>query len=415
MIILAVSLTGSLDFANLKATKRFVAFKLASLGMTFDIFMKKLPLFQAVATLVGTIIGAGIFGIPYVMVRSGWWTGVLMLVGLGILIWLMELMFGEVALRTSEQHQLVGYAEVYLGKAVKWFLSVILILEIYGALLAYFIGEGQALSAIFGGPSLLYGLVFYFIFSWLIWRGIKMVKKTELFLMLLMLITVLILVLVSTSKINPTNFSGVIDWTNLFYPYGVLVFAYSGLTAVPQMKKILTKNERQLKKAIIIGCLLPIVVYLVFAWAVVGVCGNGTTELASIGLGQVLGVKVTIIANLLACVTMATGFLALGLALRDIYQLDYKIKQKPAWLLTVIPALAIYFLGAHDFIKVINLIGAVGVGLTGVVYVLIYWSARIKGKRKPEYSIPGWLGVIIGIVLMGMFLIGVVYTISNKQ
>ena len=37
---------------------------------------KKLLLWEAIATLVGTIIGAGILGIPYVIAKAGFWTGI---------------------------------------------------------------------------------------------------------------------------------------------------------------------------------------------------------------------------------------------------------------------------------------------------------------------------------------------------
>ena len=36
----------------------------------------KLDFWEAVATVVGTIIGAGIFGIPYVVAKAGFLTGI---------------------------------------------------------------------------------------------------------------------------------------------------------------------------------------------------------------------------------------------------------------------------------------------------------------------------------------------------
>ncbi|MBU4360651.1 hypothetical protein KKA66_02260, partial [Patescibacteria group bacterium] len=40
---------------------------------------KELPLLQATSTLIGTIIGAGILGIPFVFAKAGFWTGVVVL------------------------------------------------------------------------------------------------------------------------------------------------------------------------------------------------------------------------------------------------------------------------------------------------------------------------------------------------
>ena len=36
--------------------------------------------YEAIALLVGTIIGAGILGIPYVVARAGFWTGIVNIV-----------------------------------------------------------------------------------------------------------------------------------------------------------------------------------------------------------------------------------------------------------------------------------------------------------------------------------------------
>ena len=62
----------------------------------------------AVATMIGTIIGAGVLGIPYVIAKAGFVTGIIVIVGLGLLMMLMFLYFGEVVLRTKGKHQMTG-------------------------------------------------------------------------------------------------------------------------------------------------------------------------------------------------------------------------------------------------------------------------------------------------------------------
>ena len=42
--------------------------------------MRNIYLFESIATLVGTIIGAGILGIPYVFSQAGFWTGTVVLI-----------------------------------------------------------------------------------------------------------------------------------------------------------------------------------------------------------------------------------------------------------------------------------------------------------------------------------------------
>jgi len=125
----------------------------------------------ATSTLIGTIVGAGMLGIPYVVSQAGllYGLGLILILGFGFV--LLYLMLGEVVLRTKEQHQIAGYAEKYLGPAGKRIMTLITFVSIYGALTAYLIGEGISLHAIFKvGSPLLYTLLFLVVGVLIVWR-----------------------------------------------------------------------------------------------------------------------------------------------------------------------------------------------------------------------------------------------------
>ena len=61
-------------------------------------------------TLTGTIIGAGILGLPYVFAQSGIFIGIFWLILIGLIVMYVCLCLGEVSLRTKGKHHLVGYA-----------------------------------------------------------------------------------------------------------------------------------------------------------------------------------------------------------------------------------------------------------------------------------------------------------------
>ena len=89
--------------------------------------MKNKNLFEAVATLVGFVVGAGILGLPFVFSRAGFWTGVLNVIVIGAAVLVLNLMLGEISLRTKQSHQLSGYASKYLGH--KWKKNGLLFLD----------------------------------------------------------------------------------------------------------------------------------------------------------------------------------------------------------------------------------------------------------------------------------------------
>src|SRR3989338_1013251 len=119
---------------------------------------------QLIATmmLVGTIVGAGILALPYVLAKAGFLYGLVLIVLLGGALLMLNLFMGEVVLRTKEQHQLTGYAEKYLGPWGKRVMAVSLLFLGYGALTAYLIGEGETIYHLIGwGSPLLYSILFF--------------------------------------------------------------------------------------------------------------------------------------------------------------------------------------------------------------------------------------------------------------
>ena len=104
-------------------------------------FFKSPPLL-GFATLVGTIIGAGIFGLPYAISQSGILLGILYFLLLGGVVMLLHLFFGEFSLRTKAKHRLIGYAEIYLGAWGRRFAVFAIMFSNVGALLAYILIGG---------------------------------------------------------------------------------------------------------------------------------------------------------------------------------------------------------------------------------------------------------------------------------
>jgi len=374
--------------------------------------IKNISLFEAIATLVGTIIGAGILGVPYVFSHSGFWTGTFALILVGSAMLVMKLLFGEATLRTPGIHQLSGYAEIYLGKIFKYLMSFSLILGIYGSLLAYTIGQGEVISALTGLSSDLSSLLFYFVGSILVFFGLNLVKKVELWLTAAIIFVIIIIGVISAPSIKLANITG-FDISSLFMPYGVILFACSGIVAVAEIRQELAHRKKLMKPAILIGASVPVLIYFLFAVFAVGVSGTEVTPIATLGLGYALGWKALLAINIFAFFAISTSFLTLSLALKQVYQFDYKIKPVLSWLLAMSIPIIIFLAGARDFIQVLGIVGALSVGFTGIMNVLIYFSARKKGTLEPEYKIPLWLGNISGGVIIIIFVFGLIYAVSE--
>src|SRR5680860_118827 len=69
----------------------------------------------ATSVLIGSCIGAGVLGIPYVAAQTGFFVALAYIFLVGWLIYIVNSFLGEVVLRTKGDHQLIGYVERYLG------------------------------------------------------------------------------------------------------------------------------------------------------------------------------------------------------------------------------------------------------------------------------------------------------------
>lgn len=375
--------------------------------------MKNKHIIEGIATLTGTIIGAGVLGMPYVMAKAGFLTGTLALLALGIIVLFMYLYLGEIALRTKGNHQLTGYAEIYLGKWGKRLMFLTMVIGIYGALAAYLIGSSETLSKLFGGSQGNWLMAYFLIISAIIYFGLKWVEKCEIFLGIFLLAAILLITFTAMGHVDLNNLKE-FSMGKIFMPYGVLLFAYLGMAAIPEVKEEMASNLKDMKKAVIIGAAIPIAIYFLFSLAVVGSVGlekfnslDANERIATIALSSVVGEKIFLVGNLFAILAMATSFLALGVALKEMFIFDYRLSHSRAWALTMIIPLIIVLLGFTDFIGALSLTGIFAGGIEGILIVLMALNAKKLGNRNPEYTVP--INLPAAVILILVFVAGAVF------
>lgn len=365
--------------------------------------------FDAISTLIGTIIGAGVLGIPYVVMKSGFGIGLINILFLGFILCLVLLYLGEVTLRTNKIHQIPGYAEKYLGKNGKIFVFIIFTLGIYFSLLAYLIGESKSISyLIFGNTSysLAFGIAFWLIMSFASYFGIKALKKGEDIGLLILGTLIILITILGLKKLDLTNLTYNIT-TNFYVPFGVILFAFLGLAAVPEIRRILSKDKILMKSSIIYSYIIVSIIYITFTLVVLGINGKNTPEIATLALGKTF--------ILIGIITMFTSYLSLSIALIDTLHYDFKIKKLKSWTITVIPAFLIYLSLAltnnDSFTKVLGIGGVITGSLSIIAVLLMVESAKKIGERNPEYSIP--LPKIIKYGIIIVLLIGAILEILS--
>ncbi len=382
-----------------------------SLVLYKGIFKQQLNTWQAISLITSGTIGAGILGLPYVVAKIGLIPGLLYILFIGLFIMGLNLMIGEVVSRLKTDLQLVGLAKKYLGKFGGYLMVVLNYSLSFGILVVYIIGEGESLAMLFHGDKFIYSLIFFFVGLLLLMAGIKTIKSIELFLSLGILLVVL---LISFSSLRYLNFNNLnyVDWHYLFLPYGVILFAFSGVNTIPEAHSLLKNKDKEFKKVIIKSSLLVMIIYMLFVLIVVGVTGRTTTEIATIGLGLVIGKLMLVLGNLFAILAMGTSFLMAGLSFRDSLRWDFKMNTTVATLIVGFVPFMIFILGLRSFIKAIDIVGGVFVSLEMLVLLLVYWRAKQLGDLKTSKFNLHYIWLLIAILTF-IFSGGVIYSLVN--
>ncbi|MFA5084329.1 MAG: aromatic amino acid transport family protein [Candidatus Paceibacterota bacterium] len=355
---------------------------------------------EALTVFTSTVIGAGIFGLPYIAFKSGFGVIIFYFIALTILAIIVHLLLAEVSRDTHKICRIPGYAEEYLGKNWRNFSLVVSFLGLLGALLAYLILGGEFLASYFGGSAFFYTLVFFAFGAISIYKGIKGIAKID-FIMLAIMIFILFLFLVYGLPFLDVKNLATFNPRYLAFPYGAVLFSLWGLTLVPEIKEMTERDRKKSRRVIISGIILAGLCYMSFIFVILGVCGPLTSPDALSGFAGILGNQLAKLGFVFGILTVFTSFLGLGLTLKKIFQYDLKLPEKTSWAIACFSPLLLYFLGIKNFIEVISLTGAAALGLEAVIVIFIYKKyVKVRFQRKA----PVWIYPLAGIFVAGLIL-----------
>lgn len=364
------------------------------------------PFWRASFFLSGMIMGVGMYGIPYVLSRAGFFLGITELILLSGATLLIHLMYGEIVLRTRQWHRLPGYAAMYGG----WWAELIEIISYFvsfsGALAAYVLLGGTFLANVFSGAQEQWSYLFLGLGAVILFFGLRFRSHIDALTVALLGILIITVVGLAFPFIQRAHFE-TIDLSQWFAPYGVIMFAMAGMAAVPEMVGILEQNPRMLRRAIVAGTLFPAFLYTLFSIAVVGVSGAATTEEAIAGFARIVGPPALQIGSVIGILSTFGAFIALGSVFKSMLHLDLKIGWNMSWLVTVAIPFLFIVTGFRHYLSVIGFIGAVAIAVDGLMTIYIYRKAVLHGDRQAEYALhlPQFLLLLLAL----LFIFGGVY------
>lgn len=367
----------------------------------------------ALGFVVGTTIGAGVFSLPFMAAKSGFFPYLVLLISVAILLSISNLMYGEITLRTKKEARLIGYAEKYLGGWGRSVAAISTFLSFYASLLVYMILGGMFLHNIFfsvlGGDVFWYSMALFSFVAIAIYFDLHIFSAIELWMTGVLLLVVLVIIFKCGFYIDVQNLY-TIHWGGIFLPLGTVLFSLSSMSSISELEHILGKHKSRLKDVIITAMILCVMVYALFVLAILGVSGAFTSEEAFAGLGNFMSSSnVAIWGAFFGFLAVITSYLTTGFSLRQVFIYDYKYSKQKAWLLTCIIPLGLFLGGLRNFVSIVAFAGGVTSGICGILVALMFYKAKKEGDVNPEFSFN--FPKILSSVIILIYLWGMIYQI----
>lgn len=362
---------------------------------------------EAVLVLSGMIIGVGMFAIPYSFAAVGFWLGTIELIILVGVILLFHLLYGEVILQTPEFHRMPGYAKLYLGRPAVFLARFSALLGITGVLLAYILLGSKFLQNIFwqfgiGGDNLVWAAIVTGAAALItVFPLRKEAAVNGILTSVLIVFTVFLSVYLLFFHFDAARLGG-FNPSNIFIPYGILLFALSGGAVIPDLVMVLGRDRIGVRRAIFTGTLIPAVLYFIFALAVVGTFGVAVGEETVSNLASLDGVYLVFFGSLVGFLAVFTSLVVLGKSFQLLFNLDFKVPRILAWSMATLIPFAFFLAGLHNFIAIIGAVGAISVGIDSALTIEMYNAIeKRKGTIFAPYS-RVWRWAIYAMIAVGV-------------
>ena len=368
----------------------------------------RVPVILSALFIAGSCIGAGMLGLPISTGLVGFMpTSLIMLMVWWFMLLTAKLLVEGSSAFSNESVTMLTLSEKVLGSTGQYFASILFLFLFYLLLTAYLIKSGELLDNILIKkitlPSSINGSFLLVVFSiFMVGWGSNLAGMFNAIFMIILFTSFFLLLATAVPHVKyqywqHQSFQG--SWA--LAPYLITSFGFHNM--IPSIRNYLNFDDKKLIQAIHLGAILPLLIYLLWIFVVLGVLPlNGdlsishsfeNNEIATEPLGLMTGSAVMEYLGLtFAFSAMMTSILGQGLSMVDFFEdflNRFKLKSAQkivALLLTFVPPLLLSYLGHDIFFKCLSFAGGfAAILLYGFLPGLIVYIGRYR---------QGWSGTI---------------------
>ena len=390
-------------------------------------------LIGSILLISGTSIGAGMLALPVISAEEGFLTAVFLLFGCWAVMTLGAFLILEANLWFPANSNMISMAKATLGRIGQTIAWITYLFLLYSLLCAYISSISDILHAFLFKLNLntkqwVDALIIVFIFGGIVWCGMRAVDMANRLFVSIKFIAYALLVLaimphVSLDKLISGNSRVYVTTIT------VMITSFGFSTIIPSIRVYLKGDVRKLRLAVLIGSLIPLVLYIIWlavvhgtvpregAYGLIQVAASDqvTTGLTAAVIHQLNSLSFATFVHAFIDVCVATSFLGVSLCLTVFLADGLQLRKKGAgglivYCCTFLPPIVIVLFAPGMFIKALSYAGLFCIILLIMIPLLIVWSGRYHKKLNVQGKYQVWGGKIL--LLLGM-MISVVLLIWN--
>ncbi len=350
--------------------------------------------------MAATTVGAGLFALPFVFAQAGWALGLLYVAGLAFALGFAHQLYLKTLKETEYRHGLLGLIQRFYGQVGRRVALIVVLGGLLLTLLAYLILSRQFLFLIFPGREDIGPLAFWLLASLPVVFGLRRMLAAEAVGGAAMILIGL-WIFAKGMLIHQFQAPAWI-WTGFFLPFGPVLFALSGWTAVGPSAEFSKKRGlsfRETRLGLGLGTAGAALFYLLFVAGILGSGGAATPDTIQ-GLGGWLPLELALVA-ILGLFAIWTSYIPIGIEIKKSCETDLGWSRTWSTLFVFFIPPALYLLGFNDFLKVIGLVGGV---FMASIYVMILMVSEKVLPFSPARRRGIWL-------LSALFILAAVYEV----
>ncbi len=367
--------------------------------------------------IAGTTIGAGMLGIPLVTAKTGFFPAL----GITLLVWLFMfatgLLYLEATLWMHEGANVLSMSRRFLGKSGRVFAGVVYLFLYYCLMVAYFAAGAPIFIAFLGLKLSTMGyLVYGLTFAGIVVFGIKAVDRINYILMGAMVLAYFLLVFVAAPEISSERLITQ-DWSKVVFAAPILFSAFGYHNVIPSLTNYFKRDVKVLRGAIFFGTLVPLIVYLIWQWLIIGTVPETAIEEALVEGKPATAVLQTLIGSpwimkagqFFALFAILTSMLGVAFSMVDFIADGMRIKAKKIMTRVILCCLVFappFLFSSIDpkiFVTAIGFAGGFGEAfLNGLLPVMMVWVGRYHLKLSAPEQLFGKKPLLITLFTCGL-------------